>query len=434
MAAEPVPEDFAMPRKRPLIISFVAALSLLLGLLTAMPPALAANKEKVLHEFHRASGQGPHGVIFDAAGNLYGTTSEGGAGLGVVFQLKPGANGTWTEKVLHSFQGPDGSEPQSELTLDTAGNLYGTTYYGGASGSGCGGFGCGTVFRLTPHANGQWSETVLYSFHGNDGFNPVGGVVYDAAGNLYGTTPAGGIHGGCSGEGCGLIFQLVPRKNGTWTENVLHRFGKGKDGSEPWGGLIFDAAGNLYGTTKYGGAYGYGTVFEVVPATGGRGIEKVLHSFDDKDGSDPAFSLTLDSMGDLYGITAFGGDLRCDSGDGCGTVFELMPGANGKWTEKVLHAFPRNFAASSSGVIFDAAGNLYGTTTYGGTFNDGTLFKLSPGANGKWTATTLGSFSRKLGIYPEGRLTIDAAGNLYGTTLEGGIDAGCCGLVFEFTP
>jgi uncharacterized repeat protein (TIGR03803 family) len=407
---------------------------LLLGLLTTAPQALAGSKEKVLYEFDRTSGQGPNGVIFDAAGNLYGTTSEGGAGVGVVFQLKHRANGTWTEKVLHSFQGPDGSRPQSELILDAAGNLYGTTYYGGASGSGCGGFGCGTVFRLTPHANGQWSETVLYSFHGTDGFKPVSGVVYDAVGNLYGTTPYGGIPGGCSGTGCGLIFQLVPHKNGTWTENVLHRFGKGKDGSVPWGGLIFDATGNLYGTTESGGAYGYGTVFELVPATGGKWIEKVLHSFNHKDGSDPAFSLTLDSMGDLYGITGFGGDLQCDVGAGCGTVFELMHGAKGKWTEKVLHAFDRYLAASSSGVIFDAAGNLHGTTTYGGGFNDGTLFKLSPGANGKWTATTLGSFSRKLGIYPGNRLTIDAAGNLYGTTFEGGIDAGCCGLVFEFTP
>jgi uncharacterized repeat protein (TIGR03803 family) len=423
-----------MPRKRLLIASFVAALALLLGLLTTVPPVLAASKEKVLHDFDRTSGQQPHGVTFDAAGNLYGTTSEGGANLGVVFQLTPGANGTWIEKVLHSFQGPDGSEPQAELALDAAGNLYGTTYYGGASGSGCGSYGCGTVFRLAPHPNGQWSETVLYSFDGDDGLNPVSGVVYDVAGNLYGTTPYGGIPGGCAGSGCGLIFQLVPHNNGTWTENVLHRFGKGKDGSVPWGGLIFDATGNLYGTTTYGGAYGYGTVFELAPATDGKWIEKVLHSFNNKDGSDPGFSLTLDSMGDLYGVTMFGGDLRCDVRAGCGTVFELIPGADGKWTEKVLHAFHRNWAASSSGVIFDAAGNLYGTTTYGGRFDRGILFKLSPGANGKWTATTLRSFFGERGIFPDGRLTIDGAGNLYGTTSEGGMRDGCCGLVFEFTP
>jgi uncharacterized repeat protein (TIGR03803 family) len=204
-------------------------------------------------------------LIFDAAGNLYGTASGGGYynnqctfGCGAVFELIPGSRGNWKAKVLHFFKGKDGASPSGNMVFDRAGNLYGTT-------SGGGQYGRGTVFELTPQSNGTWKEELLYSFNGIDGAEPAG-LIFEAAGNLCGTTQYGGASGPrCRPYGCGTAFELTPGSNGKWKENVLHIFGSGKDGNLPQGGLIFDAAGNLYGSTASGGSFDGGTVFEITP-------------------------------------------------------------------------------------------------------------------------------------------------------------------------
>ncbi len=339
---------------------------------------------------------------------------------------------TWAaaqERVLLNFNGQDGRLPQAGLIFDAAGNLYGTTE-GGGTGSNCGAFGCGTVFELTPAAGGGWTETVLYSFGGSpDGADPLAGLIFDAAGNLYGTTGAGGTYD------YGTVFELTPAAGGGWTETVLHNFNYNvTDGYYPYAGLIFDAAGNLYGTTSQGGTYGYGwgTVFELTPAAGGGWTEKVLHSFPDYNGTDgtsPYAGLIFDAAGNLYGTTSQGGTYIFR-----GTVFELTPAAGGGWTETVLHSFGNGADADSpqAGLIFDAAGNLYGTTVEGGTgsnciFGCGTVFELTPAAGGGWTEKVLYSFNANGtdGYYPYAGLIFDAAGNLYGTTRYGGTSSGC---------
>jgi uncharacterized repeat protein (TIGR03803 family) len=389
----------------------------------------AAAQERVLHNFAANGTDGYYpeaGLIVDAAGNLYGTTVAGGAyNSGTVFELTPAAGGGWTEKVLYSFSGngTDGRAPYAGLIFDAAGNLYGTTQYGGT-------YGLGTVFELTPAGGGSWTEKVLYSFSGNgtDGATPEAGLIFDAAGNLYGTTYQGGTYG------YGTVFELTPAGGGGWTEQVLHSFNNnGADGSLPAAGLIFDAAGNLYGTTSYGGTYFYyGTVFELTPAAGGGWTEQVLHSFNNNgtDGITPlSAGLIFDAAGNLYGTTFAGGTY------GYGTVFELTPAGGGSWTEKVLHNFGNGTdgAGPLAGLIFDAAGNLYGTTGGGSSYGDGTVFELTPTAGGGWTEKVLHSFGNGTdGIFPRADLIMDAAGNLYGTTYQGGTYG--YGTVFEFTP
>src|ERR1019366_9536867 len=233
----------------------------------------AQTHEQVLHSFGNGTdGANPQaGLIVDAAGNLYGTTVGGGTyGYGTVFELTPNGSGGWTEKVLYSFCSqaycPDGSEPYAGLIFDAVGNLYGTTLDGGTNWFG------GTVFELTPAGGGSWTETVLHSFNknGTDGANPYAGLIFDAVGNLYGTTEEGGTYG------YGTVFELTPAAGGVWTEKVLHNFNNnGTDGGTPYAGLIFDAARNLYGTTAGGGTYYSGTVFRV-NANGGR--VQVLYS------------------------------------------------------------------------------------------------------------------------------------------------------------
>ena len=272
---------------------------------------------------------------------------------------------TWAatnEKVLHSFNGngADGYQPEASLIFDAVGNLYGTTYWGGT-------YGFGTVFELTPSGGGGWTETVLHSFqpNGTDGNYPIAGLIFDAAGNLYGTTSAGGTYG------FGTVFELTPEEGGGWTETVLLNF-NGTDGSYPHAGLAFDAAGNLYGTTGYDGTYHYGTVFELTPTAGGGWTETVLHSFGNgTDGASPFAGLIFDAAGNLYGTTSAGGTY------GTGTVFELTGGR-----EQVLYSFKSRYGADGAtpyaGLIFDAAGNLYGTTYWGGNYGDGTVFELTP--------------------------------------------------------
>lgn len=446
--------------KKALIVS-VLTLSAISGFLAATSTAFAISKETVLYSFNGADGQFPSNVTLtaDSMGNLYGTTSEGGNhGLGTVFKLTKGANGEWTETILYSFcpgghRCVDGELPDSGLVFDAVGNLYGTTGYGGASECN---LGCGTVFELMPGANGHWREKVLYSFQGDngDGQSPSG-VNFDAAGNLYGTTFYGGGDYAYCVPSCGTVFQLTHHDDGTWTEKVLHRFnskGKGKDGSNPDGSLTIDALGNLYGITTAGGTYicgsvpRCGTVFEISPGTNGKWAEKILHSFNGLDGEAPYANVVFDAAGNLYGTTYKGGEVGCGPPSGCGTVFELISDADGKWSEKVLHSFFRE-RGPVGGVIFDGAGNLYGTTVAGGAYGYrhclngcGTVFELSPGKNGQWSETTLHDFNIRNGWEPTGNLIFDAAGNLYGTTVYGGTHdtkrcrGGACGTVFEIRP
>jgi uncharacterized repeat protein (TIGR03803 family) len=401
--------------------------------------------EKLLHSFNDTDGALPRaGLIFDAAGNLYGTTSEGGAySWGTVFELTPAGGGNWTETVLHSFCSPtdctDGAYPYAGLIFDAAGNLYGTTVGGGTYAYCSDGYGCGTVFELTPTAGGGWTEQVLYNFgNGTDGVNPYDGLIFDAAGKLYGTTPNGGTYG------YGTVFELTPTESGGWTETVLHSFCSQTDctdGEAPQADLIFDTLGNLYGSTTNGGTYGGGTVFELTPTGGGGWTEKVLHSFcsqtDCTDGEAPQAGLIFDTLGNLYGSTTAGGTYTSNCNYGCGTVFELTPTGGGAWTEQVLHSFGNGTDGyyPFAGLIFDAAGNLYGTTWAGGTYGWGTVFELTP-TGGGWTETVLHSFNDNGtdGILPEAGLIFDAIGNLYGTTPSGGAEGEYGGTVFELTP
>ncbi len=325
--------------------------------------------------------------------------------------------GTDHQTVLYNFNGTDGAGAAGGLIMDSAGNLYGVTNQGGTNGNCFSG--CGTVFELSRNPRGSWSESVLYDFEGgNDGIYPVGNLFMDVAGNLYGVTSQGGTHG------VGIVFELSANGSGGWTETVLYSLGTNSDESSPTGGLIMDAAGNLYGTASYGGSYGWGTVFKLSPSSGGW-TETTLYSFSGgDDGLGPNGNLVMDAAGNLYGTTFNGGQGGgfCQ-GSGCGTVFQVSPGVSG-WTETVLHSFNADEGyGPSAGLVMDAAGNLYGTAYQGGNltgencapFGCGTVFEVSPNGGG-WTETTLHAFGGQPDTgYPLARLLLDSAGNLYGT-------------------
>jgi uncharacterized repeat protein (TIGR03803 family) len=390
-----------------------SGLTVVLAVLIAtlfMNARMAAQTEKILHDFADNGTDGYQtysGLIFDAAGNLYGTTLEGGTnkncydeniGCGTVFELSPNGSGGWTQTILHDFgSGTDGRNPDASLIFDAAGNLYGTTLGGGAGECNGGANSCGTVFELVASAGGGWTEKVLYSFGGNstDGYGPSGSLIFDAAGNLYGTTGTGGVYG------FGTVFELSPTEGGAWTEKVLHSF-TGTGGSSPLANLIFDTAGNLYGTTRMGGRHNAGTVFELVPtrASGGWTI-KTLHDFGGgvTEGDQPFAGVIFDAAGNLYGTTQAGGTGTCGF-PGCGTVFELTPTTGGSWTSTILHSFDNNGTdgyGPLAGLAFDGKGDLYGTTFVGGTGackpeGCGTVFELEPAAGGGWTEIVLYSF------------------------------------------
>ena len=371
----------------------------------------ATADERVLHSFvsDGVDGTNPYSsLIFDAAGNLYGTTAYGGTSRGgIAFELTPGAGGTWTEKVLHNFDSTAG-DPQSGLIFDAAGNLYGTTLAGGS--------GYGTVYELSPGAGGTWTFKVLHNFSNTDGAYPQAGLIRDAAGNLYSTTVRGGVNGQ------GTVFELTPGTGGTWTEKVLYSFASGADGALPVAGLIFDHAGNLYGTTSLGNTSGNGTVFELTPGAGGTWTEHVLYSFGTgTDGMNPYAGVIFDATGHLYGTTFRGGTY------GGGTAFELTPAGGGSWTEKITHNFGNGTdGVNPLGLVFDSAGNLYGATQIGGSYGGGTVFRLN--AQGE---SLLYSFSGADGAMPYSSLILDATGNLYGTTSYGGTEDQ--GTVYEIT-
>jgi uncharacterized repeat protein (TIGR03803 family) len=332
----------------------------------------------------------------------------------------PGGSGS--ESALYNFAaGSDPKLPYAGLIFDKAGNLYGTTEFGGA-------YNQGTVFEVTPNSDGAWTETVLYNFTGNaDGGQPYAGLVLDAAGNLYGTTNFGGS-GNCS-LGCGTVFKLAPASGG-WAETVLYTFTGNSDGREPYARLAFDAAGNLYGPTLLGGnlgtvcSSGCGTVFKLTRGSSSW-TESVLYTFaGTADGASPYDGLTFDAAGNLYGTAYAGG------ASGNGAIFKLTPGSSG-WTESVLHAFTGKYDGKYSygAVIMDNAGNLYGTAFQGGGQGYGVVFELTPSSTGGWKEKVLHSFGNSPSANPVAGLVMDAAGNLYGTTQAGGAQGS--GLVFE---
>jgi uncharacterized repeat protein (TIGR03803 family) len=340
----------------------------------------SAGTLNVLHEFSftqgkKADGYGAYNrLVQDANGNLFGTTAFGGAyGKGTVFQLAPDG----TETLLHSFRGgtQDGNEADTTMVLDGPGNLYGTTVLGGSAHK-------GTVFKVTPDGTESviYSFGPKSSGDGQEPF--VGGLIMDAKGYLYGATYMGGIYVNCqfphtNTTGCGTVFRISP----TGQETVLYKF-RGdsyNDGWGPVGGMVRDAKGNLYGTTYDGGGigcldnFGCGTVFKVTP----RGKEKVLYRFaGGSDGANPYAGLVADAQGNLYGTTFFGGGSGCDFGVGCGTIFKLTPDG----IETVLYRFTGGTDGSFpfAPLVFDGQGNLYGTTSEGGVGNGGTVFELTP--------------------------------------------------------
>jgi uncharacterized repeat protein (TIGR03803 family) len=392
--------------------------------------AAAANKFKVLYRFEVPPDAGlpRSGVIFDAAGNLYGAAG-GYIFPGDVFKLKRNSDGSWTERVLYRFKEPDGRYPWGALIFDPAGNLYGTTVLAGNYQS-CSD-GCGTVFELIHSSSGAWTHVALHNFTRADGAQPSAGLVFDTSGNLYGTTSAGGAHYS------GVAFKLTPNSDGTWTESVLHSFCSLKncaDGDGPSAPLIFDSAGNLYGTANSGGTGGSGVVFKLMPNADGTWTEQVLHTFcslkNCADGAQPFAGLTFDTAGNLYGTTAGGGAHHS------GVAFKLTPNSDGTWTETLLHTFANSTGANPfAGLSFDAAGNLYGTTGHGGNPVDGgTVFKLTHNSNGRWSYSLLHVFLGNPAFGPFGGVLLDKAGNLYGTTTECGNGETCLGTVFEVTP
>jgi uncharacterized repeat protein (TIGR03803 family) len=389
------------------------------GLVFQLTSASGSWKESTVSPFLGSDGSEPEGgLIFDTAGSLYGTTYVGGtAGLGAVFKMTPNSQGGWTESMLYSFKNTaSGEYPMGNVVFDNR-NLYGTTSQGGSTSSSCP-KGCGTVFKLTPSGAG-WSQSVIRAFSGADGISPAGSLVLDSTGNLYGTAGAGGAFG------FGGVFQLAPSSGGAWTETVLYSFTGGMDGSGPAEGVVFDQAGNLYGVTGNGGAYGAGTIFKLAPSSGGTWKETVIYSFSNGlDGSFPQGPLVFDEAGNLYGTTLGG------SGSSYATIFQLSP-AGGSWTLNVVDSSTNGQYFGP--VIVDAAGNLYGSVSGGGNQRYGSVFQLKPGSGG-WTATVLHTFAggRKDGAYVSGTLARDAAGNLYGNSPGGGtVNAG---VVFEIVP
>lgn len=413
-------------------------LAIALGIAICIPRSASAASFKVIHSFNSATdGVIPDGtMIFDQGGNLYGTTVGGGPnGGGTVFELSPDGNGNWNETILYSFTGgSDGEEPVAGVVMDGEGNLYGTTQQGAIHNSNCS-TGCGVVYELSPGASG-WSFKVLYSFTGvPDGAFPNSELVMDSAGNLFGVTGGGGVSQGCF-EGCGTVFALV-KANG-WQEQTLHAFNSSfGDGELPSGKLLFDKQGNLFGTTQIGGSTGYGTAYELAPSNG-TWSEKVIYNFcfqiNCKEGNQPSAGV-INIDGQLFGTAAMGG------GTGYyGTVFKLKEfGTN--WFAKA-YDFNITDGADPVAPLLYRRGAIYGVTAQGGIQNgactlypsgNGVVFKLGL-ANGAVKETVLYKFTGgKDGCGPAAGLVADAAGHLYGTTSQGGGGENG-GTVFEVTP
>lgn len=422
-----------LPLGKILLFSLFAFTTLL-----ASAPA-SAQTETILHNFNGSGGVDGYNaispLIMDKSGNLYGTTSYGGTYAGVVdccgtvFELSPSGSG-FTYKILYSFDpnNKDGQYPFGSLVLDKDGNLYGTTTAGGSSNQ-------GTVFELSPQSGGSWKETILHSFSKtNDGRDPQAGLAIDSKGNLYGTTFQG-ANTSCDAtirKGCGSVFELTPKTGGSFSYKTIYNFtGYPKDGQNPYAPVAL-RNGKVYGTTIFGGSYGEfgGTAFELSPNASGGWKETIIHNFggSSTDG-EPFGPLTFDSAGNLYGTTSGGGT------DQMGSVYELSPASGGSWTETILYSFtgPDGNGASYGPVVFDSKGNIYGTTEMGGSDGEGVVYELTPAGGGVWTETVLLSFDGTDGIFPYGGVMLDSNGDLYGTTEYGGTE-GASGVVYQLKP
>ena len=418
-----------------------AALASALLLILTAATAAEAQTYTVLHNFTGGTdGATPASTLtLDRAGNLYGTTYAGGTGYGGVFKLKKAGSG-WTFGSLYNFAGgSDASYPVlSPLVFGPNGTLYGVTYYGG--GSGCeaeGGYGCGTVFNLHPRPNicpsisCPWEETVLYRFTGGaDGANAMGPLVFDSAGNIYGTARQGGVSG-CAGDGCGTVYELTQSGN-NWTQSVLLSFPGQYEEGIPDSGVIFDASGNLYGTTQscytYLGGNVNGEAFELTPSGSGWTYSGIF-TFGYPSGS----SGYCPEAGLIFDPS---GNLYTAAVRLGGVVDELSL-SGGNWTLSNYYPLdPSNSGTCGpwSSLAMDTAGNLYGTTYCDGANGLGSVFKVNL-TDGSYT--DLHDFGGSDGEYPYGGVALDSEGNLYGTANEGGAGSSCtggCGVVWEITP
>jgi uncharacterized repeat protein (TIGR03803 family) len=384
--------------------------------LVALASSAQAQTFQVIHYFTGGQdGSGPSAALtIDKAGHIYGVAEYGATGdHGAVFELKHLGSG-WTFSPIYEFLGgTDGSNPQGGLVFGPEGLLYGTTVGGGSTGA-------GTIYALQPPATACksaicfWSDTVLHSFGaGTDGAYPLSSLVSDQAGNLYGTAWFGGSNGD------GTVYELT-KSGSSWSENTLYSFlGSPNDGSQPESAVIFDTAGNLYGTTSNGGTNGDGSVFELTPSHGSWS-ESVLYNFSNNAvGFYPVGGFVMDQEGNLYGTTYING-----------SIFELTH-SNGQWNATPLYTAPQ--FSSYTALTIDQAGNLYGVSDMGSNggndSGDGFVFKLTK-SNGAWTLTDLHDFNGSDGQEPDGPVTLDAAGNLWGTTFGGGQGSG---VVWEIT-
>ncbi len=406
------------------VATFVIAM--ILGAGTIKP--LHAQSYSVIHNFTGGpDGANPFaGLTIDAAGNLYGTAFAGGSGYGTVFELTS-MGSDWVVKPLYRFSGgDDGAGPSAKVVFAPDGSLMGSTSAGGMGG--CinqgGYFGCGIVFKLLPPLHvpasfaASWTSTALFRFSGDDGAYPQGDLAFDQAGSIYGTT----INGGSAGYG--VVYQLTP-SGGGWTENLVYQPRGRSDGQYPWGGVIIDASSNLYGVFANNGPAGYGAVYCLRPSGSGW-TESTLHGFSyGHDGAIPEGGLIMDQSGNLYGTTVH-------DPVGGGTAFELSPSGDG-WSYNFIYGFTGGIdLGPSDKLAMDPAGNLYGTTFADGPYNYGTVFKLSR-SQGGWTYTALHNFTGGSdGANPISSLVFDSNGNLYGTASRGGSNG--LGVVFEITP
>jgi uncharacterized repeat protein (TIGR03803 family) len=379
-----------------------------------LAPAGSAQTYQILFNFSGGMvGATPGGLTIDAAGRLYGTTFGGGGGGGTAFRLSRNGSG-WVLTTLYSFNGTSHGSAPGILVFGPDGNLYGATSEGG------GACNCGLVFRLRPppHVCNRtlcpWEETVLYEFQGgSDGANPSGSpLVFDRAGNLYGTT----VYGGEADSG--TVYELSPSA-GEWTETLVHIFGDGLDGSHPASSLTLDDAGDLYGTTENGGSFGIGTVYELSPTASGW-TESILSSFQGV--GIPVAGVVFDPAGNLYGGTLLSP----------GNAYELSPSSGG-WSYTSLYQFNggEDYGGVSGNLLRDASGNLYGPVMTGGTLGQGSIFELSPGSGG-WTYENLHNFGQgRDGTGPQGSLVRDVNGNMYGSAAYGGQYG--YGIIFEIS-
>jgi hypothetical protein len=381
------------------------------------------------------------GLAADSSGNLFGVVASGFSDgcCGAVFEISPASGGGWTLTTIYNFLGgSDGSGPGG-LIVDAAGNVYGTTSSGGSTG--CGSTGCGTVFELSQGAGGVWTETQIHVFSDTEPQNGLYSglpLVMDARGNLYGMTGGGGVGTSCNGAGCGVAFKLSRISGGGWNETVLYSFPGGARGFVPVGPLTLDAQGNLYGALQRGGrlasgcpSWGCGLVFELAKSTHGF-QELVVHAFEGPDGYYPNGGLIFDAAGNLYGTTYSGGGYYQ-----AGVAYKLSP-LNGVWKEELVHIFESSQLDGSNptaGVTFDKSGNLYGTTANGSyqlCTDDpqcSQVFKLSPSVDA-WKVSAV--YAIPLGYYSLGGLALGSDGNIYGAAWDNHYESG--GVAFSVSP